>query len=293
MNNINLSEPKVFSTTITPERSSLAQHLCETLRYRDLILLLVRRDFSVLYKQTILGPLWAVIQPLMTTVVFTLVFGRLAGLPASDAPGAEVPGFLFYLAGSICWGYVSSTVQATSDTFRANRATMGKVYYPRLVAPVASALSNLISLAIQLAMLALLVAAHLLSGGGGVALTPALLALPLVVLQMVVLSVGVGVIVSAATTKYRDLALAVGLVLQLWQYASPIAYGLTLVPARWLPAYLLNPVAPIAATFRRCLFGAGWFEWGPWLLSWAASVGLFLAGAALFGRVERTFMDTV
>lgn len=288
------ADQRSYHTTITPMNQPLFVQLRETLDYRDLVALLVRRNFSVLYKQTVLGPLWAIIQPLFTTVVFSVVFGGLAGLPATDVLGIEVPGFMFYLSGSLVWGYVSSTVQATSDTFRANQATMGKVYYPRLAAPVSSALSNLIPLLIQLAMLVLIWVIYAARGGSGdVALTPAVLALPLVLLQMVVLSVGVGITVSAVTTKYRDLALALGFVLQLWQYASPIAYGLSLVPREWMSLYLLNPVAPMAATFRRCLFGVGWFDWGACGLSWAVTIVVFLIGAALFGRVERTFMDTV
>ena len=177
-------------------------HIGETFRYKDLILLFVKRDFMALYKQTILGPLWAIIQPLLTTVVFTIVFGSLAKLTTADVSGDFIiPGFLFYMAGNICWTYFSSTLQATSNTFIANRATMGKVYYPRLVSPISTALSGLIPFAIQFVMFAVIWLIYLIKGGTDIHVTLNLLFIPLVILQLILLSTGFGIIISSLTTR--------------------------------------------------------------------------------------------
>lgn len=283
-----------FQTVITSEHHLFDLHLKETLQYRDLILLFVKRDFTAYYKQTILGPAWAIVQPLLTTVVFTIIFGNLAQLTTADVSGDFIlPSFLFYMAGNICWSYFSVTVNATSNTFRGNAGIMGKVYYPRLVTPIATATSGLISFAIQSAMFTAFWLFFVVGGQTGIQVTPMLLMLPLCVLQLVVLSTGCGIIISSVTTKYRDLAMLVGFGLQLWQYASPIAYGLQLVPERWLSLYMLNPVTPIITTFRYAVFGFGYFNLGYYLLGWGVSLVLFFVGLILFSRIERTFMDTI
>ena len=290
-------EQKKFKTVITSKHKLFDLHLKETFRYRDLIFLFVKRDFTAKYKQTILGPLWAVIQPLLTTVVFTIIFGSLAGLTTADISGDFImPGFLFYMSGNICWSYFSSTVTATSNTFIANRATMGKVYYPRLVTPIATAFSNLISFGIQFAMFIAIWCVYLIIGGTSIAITPYLLFIPLIIVQMILLSTGVGIIISSMTTKYRDLAMLVAFGLQLWQYASPIAYGLTLVSVghqNLMWAYMLNPVTPIITTFRYAMFGFGYFDLTYYLISWGITFVVFFIGLILFSRIERTFMDTV
>ena len=283
-----------FKVKITSEHKVFDLHIKETFRYRDLIILFVKRDFMAFYKQTILGPLWAVIQPLLTTVVFTIVFGSLAKLTTADIAGGFVlPGFLFYMAGNICWAYFSTTLQATSNTFIANRATMGKVYYPRLVSPISTALSGLISFAIQFAMFIVIWLVYLIKGGTDIQITWNLLLVPLIILQLVTLSVGFGIIISSLTTKYRDLAMLVGFGLQLWQYASPIAYGLGLIPEKYLWIYMLNPVAPIITTFRYAMFGFGYFNLLFYSIGWLVSLFVFFIGLILFSRIERTFMDTV
>ena len=289
-----MAQTRQFKTLISAEHRLFDLHLRETLQYRDLIFLFVKRDFTAIYKQTILGPLWAVIQPLLTTVVFTIVFGSLADLNTADAAGDFVlPGFLFYMAGNICWAYFSSTLNKVSNTFLNNRSIMGKVYYPRLVSPIASSLSNLIPFTIQLGLFFLLWLFFLLRGGTSIRLTPALLLLPLAVLQMMVLAMGFGIVISSVTTKYRDLAMLVSFGLQLWQYASPVAYGLQLVPARYMDLYLLNPITPVLTTFRYAVFGFGYFDLAHYLISWAISLAIFLLGLILFSRIERTFMDTI
>ena len=285
---------KNFLIQITSEHKLLNLHLREIIQYRDLIALFVKRDFVSKYKQTILGPLWAIIQPLLTTVVFTVVFGNLAQLTTLDAAGDHVvPGFLFYMSGSICWTYFSSVLQATSNTFITNRNTMGKVYYPRLVSPIATALSNGISFAIQLGLFLLIWLIVFFQGGTSIRITSKLLLLPLLILQMMVLSVGCGIIISSVTTKYRDLAMLVSFGLQLWQYASPIAYGLQLVPEKYMSIYMLNPVTPIVTTFRYAVFGFGYFSLLHYCISWIISLLIFFIGLILFSRIERTFMDTI
>ena len=283
-----------FKTEITAEHRLFDLHLRETIQYRDLIFLFVKRNFTAQYKQTILGPLWAVIQPLLTTVVFTIVFGNLAKLTTADIQGDYViPSFLFYMLGNICWGYFSSTLNATSNTFLNNRGTMGKVYYPRLVAPISTAFSRLISFGIQFALFLAFWLFYIIRGGTSIRITPWLLTLPLLIVQMMLLSVGFGIIISSVTTKYRDLAMLVGFGLELWRYGCPIAYGLGLVPQRYMGLYMLNPVTPIITTFRYAMFGFGYFDPGYYALSWCVSIAVFMIGLILFSRIERTFMDTI
>lgn len=289
-----MAELQKFKTVITSKHKLFDLHIKETWQYRDLIFLFVKRDFTSKYKQTILGPLWALIQPLLTTVVFTFIFGSLAGLTTADVAGEYViPGFLFYMIGNICWSYFSTTLTATSNTFIGNRATMGKVYYPRLVTPIATAFSDLISFGIQFLLFLVIWAVYVISGGTSITITPMLLFIPLIILQMIVLSTGFGIILSSLTTKYRDLAMLVSFGLQLWQYASPIAYGLQLIPQKYLTIYMLNPVTPVVTTFRYAMFGVGYFDIFYYLIGWGIAILVFLIGLILFSRIERTFMDTV
>jgi lipopolysaccharide transport system permease protein len=283
-----------YRTMITSQHKLLDLHIGETFRYRDLIYLFVKRDFTAMYKQTILGPLWAVIQPLLTTVVFTIIFGRLARLTTADAPGdLMIPGFLFYMAGNICWGYFAATVNDISNVFIKNRNIMGKVYFPRLVGPIASACSKLISFGIQFVLMLGILLIYILTGDTVVRITPMLLLIPLLVLHLMVLAIGCGIIISSVTTKYRDLAMLVSFGLQLWQYGSPVAYGLELVPLRYRGLYLLNPVTPILTAFRYALFGAGFFSLKYYAISLIVTGVVFLVGLILFSRIERTFMDTI
>lgn len=283
-----------FKTHISSQHNLFDLHLRETLQYRDLIFLFVKRNFTAQYKQTVLGPLWAIIQPLLTTVVFTIVFGNLAKLTTADVSGDYIiPGFLFYMASNICWGYFSSTLGATSNTFLSNRGTMGKVYYPRLVAPISTALSRLVSFGIQFALMIVIWAFFLIKGGTSIKVTPWLLMIPVLLLQMMFLAIGFGIIISSVTTKYRDLAMLVGFGLDLWRYGCPIAYGLQLVPDKYMNLYLLNPVTPILTTFRYAVFGFGYFNILYYALSWLISITVFLIGLVMFSRIERTFMDTI
>lgn len=276
-----------FTTVITSKRAWFDLNLKELWHYRDLIMLFVRRTFVSQYKQTILGPAWAVIQPLLTTVVLTVVFGNIAGLAPSG-----VPSFAFYLCGSIAWTYFSSCLTTTSTTFTANAAILGKVYFPRLVMPVSSVISQLISFAIQfLFFLAFLL--YYWITGENVQPNMLVLMLPVLLAHMAMLSLGVGVIISALTTKYRDLAMVVGFGVQLWMYATPVAYDISVIPEKFLSVYMLNPVSPIITMFRYAFLGVGDPHWGAYGISWIITAVLLFVGILLFNRVEKTFMDTV
>ena len=279
-----------FQTIITP-KNKFDLHLGELWRYRDLVMLFVRRTFVSQYKQTILGPAWAVIQPLLTTVVFTLGFGNIAGLAADG-----VPPFVFYLSATILWTYFSTCLSQTANTFIFNSSIMGKVYFPRLVMPASTVISGLIMLAIQYAFLLIFVVWYWLHGE----VVPNLYVLmtPFLVLQLAMLSLGCGIIISALTTKYRDLAMLVSFGLQLWMYATPVAYDMFRMGAfapggRLHSLYMLNPVTPIVNVFRYGYLGIGQVEWLYYGISWGITAALLLLGLILFSKVEKTFMDTV
>ena len=280
-----------FQTVITPKNKLFDLHLGELWHFRDLVMLFVRRTFVSQYKQTILGPAWAVIQPLLTTVVFTLVFGNIAGLAADG-----VPPFVFYLSATILWTYFSTCLSQTANTFISNSSIMGKVYFPRLVMPVSTVISGLIMLAIQYAFFLIFVVWYWLHGT--VILNLYVLMTPLLILQLAMLSLGCGIIISALTTKYRDLAMLVSFGLQLWMYATPVAYDMFRIGAfapggRLHSLYMLNPVTPIVNVFRYGYLGIGQVEWLYYGISWGITAALLLLGLILFSKVEKTFMDTV
>jgi len=275
-----------FEHVVEPKRRLFDFNLKELWQYRDLIPLLVKRNFISIYKQTILGPAWALIQPFFTTIVFTLVFGNLAGL----APDG-VPSFAFYLCGSVAWGYFSGCLNATASTFIGNAALMGKVYFPRLVMPITTVISQLISFGIQFVMFIGFWIYFWATGQ----LQPNLFALltPLLILQMAFLGLGFGVIISSLTTKYRDLSFAVGFGMQLWMYGTPVAYDMSIIPESFKAIYMLNPMTPVINTFRYAFLGVGEFNLTYYLISWAVTVVVLFIGILLFNRVEKTFADTV
>ena len=292
-----MSEQK-FKTTITSKHKLFDLHLRETFKYRDLIWLFVKRDFTALYKQTILGPLWAVIQPVLTTFVFSFIFGSLAGLATADIPGSfNVPSFLFYMSGTMLFTYFSSNVNKVSKIFLDNRGTMGKVYYPRLVQPIAASMSNLIPFLINFALFMVVWLVFLLTGNYTIYASWWLLFIPLLVVQLIILSMGLGLIISAVTTKYRDLQMLVGFGLQLWQYASPIAYGITMItkphPELELIYTCINPLTPIVTTFRYAVFGFGYFNYIPYLIGCGITVFVFFIGLLFFSKTEKNLMDTI
>ena len=256
-------------------------------QYRDLIKLFVKRSFVSTYKQTVLGPAWAIINPLCTTVIFTIIFGNLAGL----APGG-VPSFLFFMAGNITWGYFANCLNATSGTFTGNASIFGKVYFPRLVMPITTVISNLISFAIQYVFFLGFWVYYFVTTDS---LRPNLFILmtPVLLVHMALMGLGVGIICSSLTTKYRDLTMLIGFGVQLWMYLTPVTYDYQIISDKWRTLYMCNPMAPVINTMRYAYMGIGEFELGYYLLSWAVTLVVLFFGILLFSRVEKTFMDTV
>lgn len=261
--------------------------LKELFRYRDLAWLFFKRNYTTLYKQSILGPLWLVLNPLLSVTLYAIVFGRLAGLSADG-----VPKFIFYLCSNALWTFFASSLTQVAGTFTANASIMGKVYFPRLVMPLSSVLSGLMNLAIQLAIL---VAAMLVYAvkGQHFAIGPQLLAAPLIVLQVGMLGMGFGIIIAALTTKYRDLVILVGFGVHLWMYITPVVYTTAIVPEKYLSLYMMNPMTPAMECWRSAVIGSGDVPWGWWVISWGTTIVVLFLGVILFSRVEKTFMDTV
>jgi len=276
-----------WTTIIQPHGKWFDLKLRELWQFRDLIVLFVRRDFVAQYKQTVLGPLWYIIQPLFTSGIFTIVFGKFAGLPTDG-----LPQFLFYMAGNVVWGYFSRGLQSTSRTFTANARLFGKVYFPRLAVPMATLISGMISFGIQFALF-LCFMAFFAAKGATIKPNLWILIFPLLIVMMAGMGLGSGIIISSATTKYRDLQQVVGFGTQLLMYATPIIYPLSAVPGKWKWVVLANPMTPVVETFRYAFLGAGTIN--PWHLAYSGvfTLVLLLIGVLLFNRVERTFMDTV
>jgi lipopolysaccharide transport system permease protein len=276
-----------WDVEITGRRVLLKLDLAGLWRYRDLVLMFIKRDFVAFYKQTVLGPLWYVLQPLFTTAVFTVVFSRLANIPTDGTPA-----FLFYLTGLVAWQYFAACMTKTSDTFVANAAIFGKVYFPRIAIPLAVVITNMLAFLIQLAVLVGFLA-FFAWRGARVEPNAWLLALPVLLLQMGLLGLGVGTLLSSLTTRYRDLTFVVGFGTQLWMFATPVVYPLSEVPTRWQPIIALNPMTSVVEIFRKAMLGAGTVNGTHVAISAAVTLGVLLAGLILFTRVERTSMDTV
>ena len=276
-----------WSLVLKPKNKLLDLDLRELYRYRDLIRLFVNRDFVTVYKQTILGPLWFILNPLFTTVVYTFVFSGLAKIPTDG-----VPQTLFYYGGSMLWSYFSSCLTSAADTFTGNAGLFGKVYFPRLTVPISKAFSNLISAGIQFATLAVFYVYYVLAGAT-VRPTWWALALPLLFAQLAALGLGFGMIISALTTKYRDLRQLVAFGISLWMYATPIVYPLSQVPEKYRLIMQLNPVSAPVEAFRAAFYGVGGPSPGMMWISIAVTIAVLVFGLVLFNRNERTFVDVV
>lgn len=282
-----------WTTIIKPRTGWFDIDLKELWQYRDLVVMFVKRSFATLYKQTILGPAWILINPLLTTVIFTVVFGGIAGLAESG-----VPSFLFYMAGNAIWSFFASCITGTANTFVTNAGLFGKVYFPRLTMPISQVVISFINLIIQMVMFFVFWVWFYFFGQeyGTVQMNLWALALPAVLLLVMVMGLGVGIIVSSLTTKYRDLAIVVSFGVQLWMYATPVVYSMSEIAAgspRLLVLMRLNPMTEPVQVFRYALLGCG--EISPAWLLYSAVVALvtLVAGVVLFSRVEKTFMDTV
>jgi lipopolysaccharide transport system permease protein len=282
-----LASQNEWDLIIRPQRAWWDLRLGELWRYRDLVWLFVWRDFVSYYKQTILGPLWYLIQPIMTTIVFTVIFGNIAHLSTDG-----LPPFLFYLAGTTVWSYFSSCLTSTSNTFTSNAAIFGKVYFPRLAIPVSVILSNLISFGIRFGVFLAFWVYFLLTG---LAIHPNLwiLLIPVLLVLMAGQGLGLGIIISSLTTKYRDLQQLVGFGVQLLMYATPIIYPLSTVKGIWRWLILANPMTAVVETFRLAFLGISSLSPISLLYSAGFMVVVFVIGVLIFNRVEATFMDTV
>jgi lipopolysaccharide transport system permease protein len=281
------AEREDWTLVIRPKTGWFDLHLADLWRHRDLVMLFVRRDFVATYKQTILGPLWFIIQPLLTTLAFTVIFGNIAKLSTDG-----LPKILFYLSGVTAWSYFSDCLTKTSDTFNANANLFGKVYFPRLAVPVSIVISSLIKFGIQLGLF-LSFYFYFLGEGAEIHPTRALLLLPGLILLMAALGLGSGIIVSSMTTRYRDLRYLVQFGTQLLMYSTPVIFPLSKLPDQYRWIMLANPMTPVIETFRYAFLGIGSFSW-TYLGIAAGATSLILAlGVLLFNHVEKTFVDTV
>ncbi|SHG37404.1 lipopolysaccharide transport system permease protein [Fibrobacter sp. UWB8] len=276
-----------YTTHIKSKNGWFDINLRELYQYRDLVWLFFKRNYSTRYKQTILGPMWLIFNPLITVSLYALIFGRLAGLSASG-----VPQFLFYLCSNTLWAFFATCLTETSNTFTANAAIMGKVYFPRLVMPMSSVLTGMLDLLIQLAMLVLAMVGYCIVGYNfGINLS--ILLVPVLILQVGLLGLGCGIIIASLTTKYRDLVILVGFGIQLWMYATPVVYTTGIIPQKYLGLYMLNPMASIIECFRSVILGIPTNAWQYWGISWIVTFVVLFIGVILFSKIEKTFMDTV
>ena len=259
----------------------------ELYHYRDLIYLFFKRNYATRYKQTILGPLWLIFNPLITVTLYAIVFGNLAGLSTDGAPQ-----FVFYLCSNSIWTFFATCIIETANTFTANAAIMGKVYFPRLVMPISSVVTAMIDFAIQIVMLVVIMIGYMLLGTD-FDISANILIAPLLVLQTGMLGLGCGIIVAALTTKYRDLVVLVSFGVQLWMYASPVVYSVSIISEKYRAIYLLNPMAAIITCWRNVIIGNGNIPVESWFISWIITLVVLFLGVVLFSRIEKTFMDTV
>ena len=283
----NVEDTDDWDMVIEPQNHFFDLKLKDVWHYRDLLFLLVRRDFVSFYKQTILGPLWFFIQPLFTTITYTFIFGNLAHISTQDIPAP-----LFYMAGITAWNYFADCLTKTSTVFKDNSDVFGKVYFPRLIMPLSIVLSNLVKFAVQMLMFFIMMAFYAYKGGAFHVTTYAFL-FPLLIIQMALLGLGCGMIISALTTKYRDLAFLVTFGVQLLMYTTTVVYPLSSAPVKYKWLIALNPLTSILETFRYGFLGKGSFAWESLAISGVVTLCIASIGVIIFNKVERNFIDTV
>ena len=280
-----------WTTIIKPKTGWRDIDLKELWQYRDLIYLFVKRNFATMYKQTILGPLWIIIAPVFSTVISTFIFGTVAQIPSDG-----VPYFLFYMCGNVAWTYFSSCLTSTSSTFTGNAGIFGKVYFPRLVMPISTVITGLLNLAIQTAIFVAFLIGYGIAGAA-VHVTWMLALVPALVIQMALLGLGCGIIISSMTTKYRDLNVLVGFGVSAWMYITPIIYSVNSLDTEslWRKVCLINPMAPVVEIMRNAFLGTPVSDnlFPFWALSFLITFIVLFVGVIMFSRVEKTFMDTV
>lgn len=274
-------------TVISSKRKLFSINFRELWKYRDLIILFVKRDLKNSYKQTILGPLWIVINPFLSTFVFTVIFGIIANISTDG-----IPQFLFYMSGNILWSFFSNCLNRSSSTFLGNARMFGKVYFPRLVMPISGILYNSVTFIVQFAMYFILILIYMFSGAN---IHPNALALllPILLLQTALLGTAIGLIITSVTTKYRDLNILVSFGVSLWMYLTPVVYPISQVPEKLRAILFLNPVAPIVETLRYAFLGSGTFEPVYLIISMVVTALFLIIGIVVFNQVEKNFIDTV
>lgn len=277
-----------WDTVITPNSSSKLRDISEIIKYKDLIALLIKRDFTTYYKQTILGPLWYIIQPLLNTLVFTVIFGNFAKIPTDG-----VPPFIFYLAGSVVWSYFSTCVTTTSNVFVTNASLFSKVYFPRLCIPIANIIFSLMQFLIQFTFFLAFLTYFIFSGSEIEINFKYIFFTPILIFYLAIISFAVGSFISALCSKYRDLSLAIGFGIQLWMFATPIVYPLSVVPENYQFLISLNPVTFIVESFRFLYLGSGTVNLEIFLSSLSSTIIILFLGLYFFKKVEKTFIDTV
>jgi len=280
---------KEWDIEITDDSKQPIVNLKEIFRYKDLLFLFVRRDFVSLYKQTILGPIWVIIQPVLTTITFTIVFNKIANIDT------VVPPVLFYLIGITVWNYFADNVTKTSETFVANQSIFGKVYFPRLIVPLSIVVTNMFKFFIQLLLFLIVYLYFVVSTDENFAVSWHLVLIPVLIFIMAALGLGIGLIIAALTTKYRDLRFLIQFGITLVMYATPIVYPLSMISEEYRWVLVLNPMTSIVETFKVGFFGAefGIFEWNYLGYSCIFSLLTLALGIRLFGKMERSFMDTI
>lgn len=275
-----------WTTIIKPKTDLFDLRLKELWEYKDLVILFVKRDFKTMYKQTILGPLWIVINPLLTTFIQMLVFGGIAKLSTDGTPQ-----FIFYLAGNAIWLYFSTSFTKTANTFINNSAVFGKVYFPRLVSPISVTISGLVTFCVQFVIFIIGILYY--TSQGVVHPNFYILLLPILLLEIAMLSLGCGIIISSLTTKYRDLSVLVTFGVQLWMYGSAIIFPVSSLSPKLASVLMLNPVVPVVETFRYAFTGNGTFSPFYLIVSFIITIVILTIGVLVFNRVEKTFMDTI
>jgi homopolymeric O-antigen transport system permease protein len=276
-----------WDTIIEPKSKWFDLKLKELIQYKDLLFLFVKRDITAQYKQTILGPLWYFIQPLLTTLTFTVVFGNIAGISTDG-----LPKMLFYLSGVTAWRYFSDCLTKTSDTFVKNAGIFGKVYFPRAIMPISITITNLLTFGIQL-LLFLGFYAYFYYQGVNIFFAKEIILFPVLLFMMMLLGLGFGLVLSALTTKYRDLKFLIAFGVQLLMYATPVIYPISALPEKYKPWVLLNPMTSIIESFRYITLGAGSLDYSNLLYSFCFALIIFFLGLLIFNRTEKNFMDTV
>lgn len=289
MKEVHTTSPAAWTEIITPRVSLLDVRLKDIWKYKDLLFLFVKRDFAAQYKQTVLGPLWHVIQPVCTTIIFYMIFHRVAKISTN-----AIPPVLFYMSSLTIWNYFSACLTNTSNTFVANAGIFGKVYFPRLVLPLSSIVSNLARFAIQFGILLVMMLYYQLSGKFSISIGLHTLLIPVISIIMAAMGLGVGIIISSLTTKYRDFSVLVGFGVQLLMYATPVAYPLSYIDKSGFKTFIeLNPLSSLVEGFRYAIFGISAFPSHLFLYSLIFTIVVLFAGVIVFSKVERSFMDTV